>query len=397
MTDPLRELLRKARDRLDSYVFVGVGSKPDAELIARIDAALAQQPEPVAHALTSEFDKLKDPDCLSISVLMFRHGSRLNPTTAIYAVPPSAAVLIAEKDAEIERLRRACEFHSTPPDERALAQIKEAKAVAYIEKFANGNEHLGYASEPENPAAVSRRYLFDAVPQPSPDTKPVAWRYCGNYGATTYSSYDPSTIEPPSMPCKWQPLYAAPQPPASSNQENAGRETRQPEETRGLLGASELSGDEHQIDDPQQVGSQPLAGKGPEPHYTVLLGKIAELEEQWRDIGSICASGWTRDNEARSPNEWAEALLHDRDELREKLADAIPREIHDRLVREKDAKIEQLRSALEGVVRVADRKTVEFDAARAALAFEHELEESPQTAAQLHDWHKRRKPTGNQP
>jgi hypothetical protein len=79
------------------------------------------------------------------------------------------------------------------------------------------------------------------------------------------------------------------------------------------------------------------------------------------------------------------------------LEDAIPREIHDRLVREKDAKIEQLRSALEGVVRVADRKTVEFDAARAALAFEHEQEESPQTAAQLHDWHKRRKPTGNQP
>ena len=31
------------------------------------------------------------------------------------------------------------------------------------------------------------------------------------------------------------------------------------------------------------------------------------------------------------------------------------------------------------------------------MASEHEREESPQTAAQLHDWHKRRKPTGNQP
>jgi hypothetical protein len=38
--------------------------------------------------------------------------------------------LLREKDAEIERLRKACEFHSTPPDERALAQIKGAKAVA---------------------------------------------------------------------------------------------------------------------------------------------------------------------------------------------------------------------------------------------------------------------------
>ena len=46
---------------------------------------------------------------------------------------------------------------------------------------------------------------------------------------------------------------------------------------------------------------------------------LAELEQIWHDIGAICASGWTRDNEARSPNEWAEALLYERDELREKL------------------------------------------------------------------------------
>ena len=46
---------------------------------------------------------------------------------------------------------------------------------------------------------------------------------------------------------------------------------------------------------------------------------LAEREQMWHDIGAICASGWTRDNEARSPNEWAEALLYERDELREKL------------------------------------------------------------------------------
>ena len=93
----------------------------------------------------------------------------------------------------------------------------------------------------------------------------------------------------------------------------------------------------------ESAAPQPPAGKGQEQHYTVLLGKLAEREQMWHDIGAICASGWTRDNEARSPNEWAEALLHDRDELRDKLADAIPREIHDRLVR--DAKREALREA----------------------------------------------------
>lgn len=45
-----------------------------------------------------------------------------------------------------------------------------------------------------------------------------------------------------------------------------------------------------------------------------------------------------------------------------------PGEAIDVLVAEKDQKIAQLHEALEGVVRVADRKTVEFDAARAALS-----------------------------
>jgi len=44
-----------------------------------------------------------------------------------------------------------------------------------------------------------------------------------------------------------------------------------------------------------------------------------------------------------------------------------PGEAIDVLVADKDQKIAQLREALEGVIRVADRKTVEFDAARAAL------------------------------
>lgn len=44
--------------------------------------------------------------------------------------------------------------------------------------------------------------------------------------------------------------------------------------------------------------------------------------------------------------------------------------------REAKAEIERLRAALEGVIRVADRKTVEFDAARAAL--------SPQVDKALH-------------
>jgi len=58
-------------------------------------------------------------------------------------------------------------------------------------------------------------------------------------------------------------------------------------------------------------------------NYRVLIGelqdKVAEREQMWHDIGGICASGWTRDNEMRSPNEWAEALLYERDELRKKL------------------------------------------------------------------------------
>lgn len=45
-----------------------------------------------------------------------------------------------------------------------------------------------------------------------------------------------------------------------------------------------------------------------------------------------------------------------------------PGEAIDVLVADKDAEIARLREALEGVIRVADRKTVEFDAARAALA-----------------------------
>lgn len=39
-----------------------------------------------------------------------------------------------------------------------------------------------------------------------------------------------------------------------------------------------------------------------------------------------------------------------------------------RMLRERDALIAELAQALQGVIRVADRETVEFDAARAALA-----------------------------
>jgi hypothetical protein len=78
--------------------------------------------------------------------------------------------------------------------------------------------------------------------------------------------------------------------------------------------------------------------------------------------------------------------------------DAIPREIHDRLVRE--AKREALRDFAEWSNHQAPSDwygRTAADMADAYLASEHEQEESPQTAAQLHDWHKRRKPTGNQP
>jgi len=49
--------------------------------------------------------------------------------------------------------------------------------------------------------------------------------------------------------------------------------------------------------------------------------RVKELEEQWRDIGAICASGWTFDNLVRSPNEWAEALLQERDTLQARVAE----------------------------------------------------------------------------
>jgi hypothetical protein len=96
--------------------------------------------------------------------------------------------------------------------------------------------------------------------------------------------------------------------------------------------------------------SEGLGARGSPEYYRDLQDKIAEREQMWHDIGAICASGWTRDNEARSPNEWAEALLHDRDELRKQQADAIPREIHERLVR--DAKREVLRDLLPQIADV---------------------------------------------
>jgi hypothetical protein len=85
-----------------------------------------------------------------------------------------AAALIAEKDAEIERLRRACEFLSTPPEERALAQIKEAKAVAYGIKASNTGRYVecyivGYddddiaAAQEDGPTLYP---WYEAAPQP---------------------------------------------------------------------------------------------------------------------------------------------------------------------------------------------------------------------------------------
>jgi hypothetical protein len=319
MTDPLCELLRKIRE-LNSF-------RSNVDLMAEIDAALVQQPlgtlatnddpsysratnealqpEPVAHALTSEFDKLKDPDCLSISVLMFRHGSRLNPTTAIYAVPPSAAALIAEKDAEIEQLKeRSREWSALAEEEealrhaaeRALAQIKEEKAVAcphgvlYPHECRDCQERLGkielavirVCGELRDEAHERRQSDKEAGMFPDEHTAQMLTEWANRLElANTHLLEDiyeqcceaiKPLVDTGKLPAslvesvqEMAKLYAAPQSPAASNQENAGRKTRQPEETRGLLGASELSGDGHQIDDPQQVGPQPPAGKSQEP------------------------------------------------------------------------------------------------------------------------------------
>jgi hypothetical protein len=171
---------------------------------------------------------------------------------------------------------------------------------------------------------------------------------CGEASSLTVYGPPERHYCPIHSPFRW--VYAAPQPPASSNQENAGRKTRQPEETRGLLGASELSGDEHQMDDPQQVGSQPPAGKSeparmPSEHQ--LYEKVGP-EQQSVDFRKALNRAWQMgqtyfsqaDSESIAANKRSDRTMEQFKKFVEETvaaatpADAIPREIHDRLLLE---------------------------------------------------------------
>jgi NADH dehydrogenase/NADH:ubiquinone oxidoreductase subunit G len=139
MTD-LRELLRDLKtwlSPLQADVYFNDRGEPQPKginpLVRRIDAALAQQPEPVADDEAGKVvAKLTDWKWLCESAnegwdlpkagteamgrlcgraagLIERQAAALNKLRqeAQYTAPPSAAALIAEQDAEIEQLRQA--------------------------------------------------------------------------------------------------------------------------------------------------------------------------------------------------------------------------------------------------------------------------------------------------
>ena len=278
----------------------------------------AQQPEPMAQVCR---------DCDGVWLDFLGKGDMLPQGTKLYAVDPSAAALIADKRiaeellsscldqvkeqaAEIERLRQ-CAGGIAPwmiekerddlklkleAAEHALAQIKEEKAVAcphgvlYPHECRDCQERLGkielavirVCGELRDEAHERRQSDKEAGMFPDEHTAQMLTEWANRLElANTHLLEDiyeqcceaiKPLVDTGKLPAslvesvqEMAKLYAAPQSPAASNQENAGRKTRQPEETRGLLGASELSGDGHQIDDPQQVGPQPPAGKSQEP------------------------------------------------------------------------------------------------------------------------------------
>jgi hypothetical protein len=278
MTNPLRELLREARLHVerDAEQWPNDGGP---EMLERIDAALAQ-PEPrvsleewrtIAEIQGELIRSIKDfpttaqqPEPVAPSerpriALLEQEWKIVQEWAQSYAAAMIARYVaaidqadgrIAEKDAEIAELKReireeyvsaieADEYRErVEAAEHALAQIKEAKAVARIDLA-----HPG---------------CIDWLKYPMTTDGGLADWAAGKM------------------------LYAAaPQSPAASNQENAGRKTRQPEETRGLLGASELSGDGHQIDDPQQVGPQPPAE----------LALVNEFERGVRAAANVAGDG----------------------------------------------------------------------------------------------------------
>jgi hypothetical protein len=128
----------------------------------------------------------------------------------VYAAPPSAAALIAEKDAEIERLKAEQDswfkaeagFYGIPQPngrnsavlalkerastaERALAQIKEAKAFAtlYEMRAREGGGGQWLTLNPLDPNGVAQRAIpVYAAPQPP----------AGNRDAVVVSPLDPS-------------------------------------------------------------------------------------------------------------------------------------------------------------------------------------------------------------
>jgi len=110
MTDALRELLREIGARLRSES----DWSPAAHwAIDAIDAALAQQPEPFCYALTlngvlCDGDNVVSTEAKYLQVDSMQDYAAPNEkyeATALYAAPPSAATLIAEKERLVEEVR----------------------------------------------------------------------------------------------------------------------------------------------------------------------------------------------------------------------------------------------------------------------------------------------------
>jgi hypothetical protein len=116
MTDPLRELLREI---LEAERGVWDMSPEGRACVAKCERALAQRPEPVAYRFRDPSDFCPpnetwwayedEPEFLE---RRRKEGLTLEP---LYTFPPSAAALIAEKDAEMLRVK-ACE-HIAEGDE----------------------------------------------------------------------------------------------------------------------------------------------------------------------------------------------------------------------------------------------------------------------------------------
>ena len=111
MTDPLRELLREAREIIGMLPF----DESQEYLCKQIDDALLQQPKPVAYRFHDPHEWIPsdepdwcyedDPEFLKIRR---EEGRTLEP---LFAIPPSTAALIAEKDWLKELLKTAEKSH----------------------------------------------------------------------------------------------------------------------------------------------------------------------------------------------------------------------------------------------------------------------------------------------